>query len=421
MSIDSEQIADRPAQHRAGALAADTHRFLSDTRAPRFIVDADGVPMRANAAGQPYLSDFTSLDGPAADDLRLWLDDDDAGEFALRLSDGQAAQSFLAQKVTLPEGEEGSWLLLLRQPNLSGSLIQALSQSRALYKDIVQTVPGLVWEIGPAGSFNFVAGRQFGGLVHADMVGKSPQDCLGMPQEMAAETFCARMPVSSVDVWVSAPGTSRLCLSVSAKPVFDKNGLWQGARGVALDVTAERLDGEALDDASAALQKNAITDSLTGLLNRRGFEERMHKVCRQLRAADKGGYLALIDLDKFKQLNDTQGHHVGDAALISVGQLLSRHSRTNDLCARLGGDEFAIWMDACNRGGAERVCEALQQAMPGLCADLALPGFGLSLSIGVTAFQPGHDELEAMLKRADKAMYAVKDSGRGHHKFAEEA
>ncbi|MEO0413153.1 MAG: sensor domain-containing diguanylate cyclase [Pseudomonadota bacterium] len=400
------------------ALESARAALLPPSREARVIVGASGELAAFNAAGETLAPELLALESALSEDFREWLEEEDAGEFGLRIGRGEAAQSYMAQKVSIAHiGAGAYWLLILRQPKLSGSLIQALSQSRALYKDIVQTVPGLVWETRACGTFNFVSGKQLGALVHGDMVGKAPADCLSMPDAMAAETFCAQVPVRSVDVWVSPPGGARLCLSVSARPVFDGQGVWQGARGVALDVTAERLDGEALDDASALLQKSAITDSLTGLLNRRGFEERMSKVCRQLRAADKGGYLALIDLDKFKALNDTQGHHVGDAALIAVGQLLTQHSRKNDLAARLGGDEFALWMDACSRAGAERVCEALQDAMPGLCADLALPGFGLSLSIGVTAFQPGRDDLEGMLKRADGAMYAVKDGGRAHHKF----
>lgn len=403
------------------AQACDT--LLSPNDDLRFIVNGAGNPCAASNAGSGLLGAFASLNEDVVDELCEWLRHDVSGEFGLRLTTScdDPAQSYMAQKVALDHfGVPGFWLVLLRKPKLSGSLIHALSQSRALYKDIVHTVPGLVWETARGGAFNFVSGRPLGGLRHGDLVGETPATALAIPEQTAMDVFCCDVPVNSIDVWVSSPKGDKLCLSVSAKPVIDNKGVWQGARGIALDVTAERLDGEALDEASAMLQKNAITDSLTGLYNRRGFEERLNKVCRQLRSADKGGFLALIDLDKFKQLNDTQGHHVGDAALIAVGQMLETHSRSNDVAARLGGDEFALWMDACSQDGAQRVCEAMQSAMPRLCDDLALPGFGLSLSIGVTAFRPGRDDLEAMLKRADALMYAVKRAGRGHHNFDED-
>ncbi len=164
------------------------------------------------------------------------------------------------------------------------------------------------------------------------------------------------------------------------------------------------------------LARQARTDPLTGLLNRRAFLE---EATRRLDRLERDGVCAtllFIDLDRLKQLNDRHGHEAGDAALTLVSALLHRTFRPTDLVARLGGDEFAVWLDGADSLTAAERAEGLRLATPGELAHLTEGETeGVTLSIGIATRAPGTDEtLDQMMYRADQAMYEVKRSGRAH-------
>ncbi len=123
-----------------------------------------------------------------------------------------------------------------------------------------------------------------------------------------------------------------------------------------------------------------------------------------------------VDLDNFKPLNDAWGHEVGDEALVLTSTLLRAAVRPSDLVARLGGDEFAMWLDGSDELTAAERAEGLRLGAPRefarLTPDLPLK---LSMSIGIACRRVGQDEsIDSLLRRADRAMYEVKRTGRGH-------
>ena len=164
----------------------------------------------------------------------------------------------------------------------------------------------------------------------------------------------------------------------------------------------------------ADLRHQAITDHLTGLPNRRALyvvaEARMAKPnCRRQA-------LLLLDLDRFKEVNDSLGHQVGDQLLIQVGKRLGEHLRPEDLLVRLGGDEFAVLLDDAGTVQADTVavklCAALSQAFA--LEDIEIHS---SVSIGVALFPHDGADLSTLLRKADVAMYRAKASGAGHHAY----
>ncbi len=164
------------------------------------------------------------------------------------------------------------------------------------------------------------------------------------------------------------------------------------------------------------MMRQARTDPLTGLLNRRAFRE---EVLRHTDRADREGVpctLMFIDLDHFKSVNDRLGHETGDKVLLRVALILREIVRPADLVARLGGDEFAVWMGGADHMTAAERAEALRIAVP-LALDEITGGTPprVTLSIGIATRAVRADEdIDGLIRRADEAMYDAKRNGRGH-------
>jgi diguanylate cyclase (GGDEF)-like protein len=162
------------------------------------------------------------------------------------------------------------------------------------------------------------------------------------------------------------------------------------------------------------LELQARTEPLTGLLNRRAFlAELRRRLDRLQHAGEPGGALLFIDLDNFKPVNDLLGHEAGDTALIAVANLLRELVRPTDLIGRYGGDEFVAWLDGADAGIAGQRAASLC-ASAGLLPSLLRSGpAALTFSIGCAPRRLGGGEsVEALLARADAAMYAAKRAGR---------
>lgn len=164
-----------------------------------------------------------------------------------------------------------------------------------------------------------------------------------------------------------------------------------------------------------ALAREAGTDPLTGLFNRRAFiTDLERRLARASRANAQGGALIYIDLDNFKPLNDQLGHAAGDAALKRIALLLREGVRPSDLVGRLGGDEFAAWLDNADIDAASARAEALHQMALRHIRPLGPADRPLSMSIGIAILSPGIPETTAgLLARADAAMYVAKRLGPG--------
>ena len=168
------------------------------------------------------------------------------------------------------------------------------------------------------------------------------------------------------------------------------------------------------------LARQARTDPLTGLLNRRAFLEEVGRRIDRLDCEQVPGTLMFVDLDNFKAVNDDCGHDVGDQALVHAATLLRKIVRPADLIARLGGDEFALWLDGSDELTAAERAEQLRQEGPDSFAAALPPGAPrVSTSIGIASRHPRAAEtMEEVMRRADAVMYDVKRSGRDHWRVA---
>ena len=169
-------------------------------------------------------------------------------------------------------------------------------------------------------------------------------------------------------------------------------------------------------NAQLALQQQATIDGLTGLANRRCFDEKLHVEWSRAQRHGESVALIMCDVDYFKRYNDHYGHQGGDVCLKAVAGILQREIfRPTDLVARYGGEEFAIILPATDLQGALTVAERLRfdmerSALPHADSDV---GPWVTMSIGVAAMVPDREALSATLvAKADRALYKAKGSGR---------
>jgi diguanylate cyclase (GGDEF)-like protein len=158
--------------------------------------------------------------------------------------------------------------------------------------------------------------------------------------------------------------------------------------------------------------RHALVDELTGLSNRRGYNRHLERL--QRRRIQQPLAVLLVDIDDFKAVNDTHGHHTGDAVLVRVAQALSAGTRPTDMVARLGGDEFVTLLDEFDAEAAYERATDLQTSLAGEAWDQLVPGLAISVSIGVavcTSCEEPPEAFSQLVERADAALYAAKALG----------
>ncbi len=215
-------------------------------------------------------------------------------------------------------------------------------------------------------------------------------------------------------------------MHAQAEPILGRTGELVGLRGILQDVTQRRI-------AEEQIRRLALFDPLTGLPNRKHFKDHLERMIG--RAAGAGTSLAtlFLDLDRFKRINDSLGHSVGDQLLRELADRLVATLRVSDWVlrvgrpavssevARLGGDEFTIVLDPVHR--AEEVARVAQRILDAVAAPFVLQGYEtyVTASIGVAIFPDDGQSAEDLLKNADTAMYAAKDQGKNTFQFFDAA
>jgi len=174
-----------------------------------------------------------------------------------------------------------------------------------------------------------------------------------------------------------------------------------------VDLRQRQQHVQLLESTSRQLEKLSLEDTLTGIPNRRNFELYAGELLRSSVDRALPPCVALIDVDKFKQVNDNFSHQVGDEVLRRIAQILRAHIREDDMAARLAGDEFVIVFKHAEIGIARQVCERIADAVRGFDWSAIAPGLQSGISVGVATAQPG-DTVETLTHRADAAMYQHK-------------
>lgn len=206
----------------------------------------------------------------------------------------------------------------------------------------------------------------------------------------------------------------QLCLSLALSPIKNKIGTIVGVAMIARDITERKRTED-------RLQHLAFHDALTGLPNRFLFRESVNQALTQARRYDHQVALLFIDLDRFKQINDSLGHRIGDRLLQVTASRLRRCLREGDAVARMGGDEFVVSLAALtdHRDAfliAGKILEALREPFRVGNQELNVSG-----SIGIGIYPTDGQDLDTLMDAADTAMYQAKKKGRGNCQVASHA
>ena len=224
---------------------------------------------------------------------------------------------------------------------------------------------------------------------------------------------CIVRPISTVTSLMNL--LARDETGISIQETSRKNEIGQMAR--ALETFRKNVISR--QAAEEEIRAMALTDPLTGLDNRKRFEERLVESINLARRTNSSVACLMIDLDKFKPINDEFGHAAGDAVLKTVGERLNMNSRDTDFVARLGGDEFAMIATVLDESSnaeipAKRIIDHLNLPIYYEDHDLKIGG-----SVGIAVFPEDADNVDDLMKLADDALYAAKDAGRNRFRFFE--
>jgi diguanylate cyclase (GGDEF)-like protein len=279
---------------------------------------------------------------------------------------------------------------------------------------------GWFWETNAEGTLSYVSqqladdfkcepaellGRQFTDLLSVESGNSSLEE-----RKTLGFHLSARFPFS--EVIVRAGSDQDVHWTLSGNPVFDERGRFLGFRGIGTDLTEQRRNEQ-------EISRLARFDSLTGLPNRAMMRQTLEEALRNAAHRQKGCSLFLIDLDRFKNVNDTLGHPIGDALLRQVSERLKLVMGDHGQVGRLGGDEFkAVLPGTVDIGLLESLARTLIEQVS---RPYKIEGHRVLIgaSVGIAIGDPGRACADSMIRNADLALYAAKAAGRGKHCFYE--
>jgi diguanylate cyclase (GGDEF)-like protein/PAS domain S-box-containing protein len=296
---------------------------------------------------------------------------------------------------------------------------ETIRQSEEKYRTIIDEMDEWYFEIDLAGNIAFIndavarsVGYSLKQLIGINYRSFIKKDQAGEVYKIFRQVYETGEPTKSFPYEFIRPDGTITLFELSIFPKLDEEEKVFGFRGIGHDIT-ERKRTE------RQLNYIATHDTLTGLPNRMLLMDRLKMALAQAKRDNYKLAVMMLDLDHFKNVNDTLGHMVGDQLLKEISLRLTGHLRQNDTISRLGGDEFIILLPAIERVEdsievAEIILSSFQQ--PFICDDNKITS---SVSIGIAIYPDDCEDVDSLLKNADMAMYYVKAHGRnGYHFFA---
>jgi diguanylate cyclase (GGDEF)-like protein/PAS domain S-box-containing protein len=319
----------------------------------------------------------------------------------------------LSGRIALEDGGRNEATMVARAVN---SMLDALGrshervrQSEERHRVLVETMPDAVFTLALDGVFTF-ANQQaewLTGFSRDHLVGLRYDRVLAKQSVGIVRQRLENPPatVRPIAVAMLDQAGRELPVDLSISPVYDSEGNTIATTWIARDVTERRE----FEDRLVYL---ASHDHLTGLFNRRRFEEEVSQRLAETSRHGGDGALLWIDLDNFKAVNDSFGHRVGDELLREVAAALGERSRESQVLARLGGDEFAILLPRAKKEEALKAAERILAELAALPLRAESRPLRVSASVGVAMYPEHAQTVDQLLLRADSAMYSAKEDGR---------
>ena len=245
------------------------------------------------------------------------------------------------------------------------------------------------------------------GFTGNDLIGAPLATLMAYPVSLPRirdELESGQKDVTMDSAW-NGPDSQQLCLRYTFSAMNN-----HGNRPADLILVVEDVSEE--QTRVAELTYEARHDALTGLINRRDFKRRLNMVLDACQTEDSRHVLCFVDLDYFKEVNDSCGHEAGDQCLIQLCQILRMQLREGDVLARLGGDEFALILNYCPVDAAQRIAEQIRRNVAAFVFHWNNDTFKLSASIGLVELSSLQLDASGILHSADKACYEAKRAGR---------
>ena len=296
----------------------------------------------------------------------------------------------------------------------------ALRESEERFRSLTVLSSDMYWEQDDQFRFTSMSGTgsQRVNVKTVPAIGKKrwEQNYVNMTADQWAEHMAlleAHKPFRDMELCRLDEAGKKIWISISGEPVFDSSGAFTGYRGVGKDISERKQDEE-------RIHFLANHDALTSLPNRAMFNDVLNLAIQNARRYNRNFAVLFIDLDRFKNINDTLGHEAGDRLLQEMGARLTQTVRTSDVVARLGGDEFVVLVQEVSE--AKQVETVARKVLFTLVKPMVIQGqeCRVTASIGICMFPAEAQDEHALMKNADIAMYRAKEDGKNNYKFYSE-
>ncbi|MEE4154906.1 MAG: EAL domain-containing protein [Erythrobacter sp.] len=310
------------------------------------------------------------------------------------------------------------WLAAERKRLASEARERVAARAEDILRSFEETGQGWFWETDRRGLINYIspsAARVLGqgadalrGLPLASIIDQRAGG--GEAQRTLGFHLSARSAIHEMEVRANTADGEERWWSLTGRPVYDSYQNFCGFRGHGTDLTEKRRSEQ-------QVTRLAHYDSLTGLANRLQMGAALDQMLAAPREVDRACAVFMLDLDRFKQVNDTLGHPAGDALLKQVAQRLERVIGARGRCGRLGGDEFQVIIPGLCQ--LDDLAQLAQTIIAALSQPYSIDGNNvvIGVSIGVAVAPVDGTTSEALIRNVDLALYAAKDAGRGVHRF----
>ncbi|MBK4738213.1 putative bifunctional diguanylate cyclase/phosphodiesterase [Noviherbaspirillum pedocola] len=294
--------------------------------------------------------------------------------------------------------------------------MRRLAASEERFRRLTALSSDWYWEQDAALRFTTVSAglETHAGIAPARLIGKTVEELRAdpAPEELAAyqNAVHARQSYAGIEWRMRDDAGALRWISMDGEPTFDAAGELLGYYGTGRDITQRR-------QAEALVHFRAHHDALTGLPNRALLNDRLAAAIDQARAVSRELWVVFLDLDRFKLINDSLGHKVGDMLLQIIAQRMQGVLRGSDTIARMGGDEFVLLLPDSPAGSLSTALIA--RIMDAVCAPVSAAGNELliSCSMGIAVYPADGDAGDMLVEHADVAMYRAKQAGRNNFRF----